>query len=253
MKKTALLLYSLLSLPSCKLSVEPERIVPEAKNYDTSKEAAPFSKYSFFQSSFRAWYDSSRNENSILCEEDIKPNYIRKEDESSLEFFSPELIDRVHTISQFSYESVIHEIKTPLEAAIYTTTVLSYEYDAVIYGKSDAWAKFATIHAIKRDDCEGGAVAAASLLSDDGYQPLIIMVRSESETHAAFVYKNNDGCYGSIGINMSDIQPPNYSLEELAQKLSDGVTMGKINYTILDLNRVTNNFIDDLDDNSFFE
>lgn len=132
-----------------------------------------------------------------------------------------EQVHKVREAAKKDYKSVIKELKTPLEAKIYCTKILEYEDDSVVYGKEDYWASFKYIHKNKKDDCDGGALAAAAILSDDGFPPYIAVLKNSktNDVHAIFVYKTTKGKYCSIGINVLDCSFECDSMEELTNKL----------------------------------
>ncbi len=105
------------------------------------------------------------------------------------------------------------------EAIIYSDRVLKYEYDSIQYGKN-YWAPLKTIHKTKKDDCDGGAIAAAALLQDDGFPPYILWLKSKKDAHVVFLYKTDKGEYGSIGINHNDCQYPQPSIKDLIKKIN---------------------------------
>ncbi|MDP2908006.1 MAG: hypothetical protein Q8O03_08795 [Nanoarchaeota archaeon] len=133
-----------------------------------------------------------------------------------------EIVHKVREAAKKDYKSVIKELKTPLDAKLYCTKILEYKDDSVVYGKTDYWASFKYIHKNKKDDCDGGALAAAAILSDDGFPPYIAVL-SKKETpdqaHAIFVYKTTGGKYGSLGINILDCFSGFNSIEEIVKFL----------------------------------
>ncbi len=162
--------------------------------------------------------------------------------------FSPEDIERVLYIAEQDYKSVIRDIDNPYDASIYCTEFLKHggvDIDMKIYGKSDYWASFKNIHEHKVDDCDGGAVAAASLLSDDGFLPYILYMYGKNYDHVVFLYENTRGFYGSIGINKTDVNPPIlHSIDELARKIWKDVSLEEFkSYDVIDLSLIFPDFI----------
>ena len=155
---------------------------------------------------------------------------------------------RVLEVATLSYTDVIRELKTPLEAHLYCTEHLRHagiNVDSEIYGQGDYWASFKEIHKNGRDDCDGGAIAAASILIDDGFPPHILLIEGSSSTHAVFIYRNKEGKYGSIGINKQDyILPTLDSPSKLAEKLSESVGLKPLEgYEIFNMNHFHPDFI----------
>ena len=115
------------------------------------------------------------------------------------------------------YKKVIQKIRTPAEAQWYICHYIIQEGSEADVAKS-----FRMIHETRKGDCSEGVVAAAALLSDNGYKPLWLFLedsKGEKENHGVFLYQKN-GKWGTIGINQRDNSPPQYnSLEEIAIKL----------------------------------
>lgn len=166
-------------------------------------------------------------------------------------------IERVKEISREDYRTVVRELKTPLEAAIYCTQVLVHGgsgIDKKLFNEEDYWASFKYINKNKVDDCDGGAVAAASILEDDGFPSTVLEIISlrDQKRHAVFLYKNEEGKFGSIGINREDIKPPIYnSVYELGKQICRGFNYNdEILCNIYDLKEKHEDFIENDEDNS---
>lgn len=151
---------------------------------------------------------------------------------------------KVKDVAKKDYKSVVKELKTPLEAIIYCTKVLSYKDDKIVYGKLDYWASFKNIHKNKMDDCDGGALAAAAILSDDGFPPYIMVIENLFSAHGVFVYKTTEGEYNSIGINAADCITSRKSIEELKEALSMAARMENTKMQIYDLSKRFPDYID---------
>lgn len=157
-----------------------------------------------------------------------------------------EIVHKVKEAAKKDYKSVIKELKTPLEAKLYCMRILEYEKDSVVYGKEDYWASFKYIHENKKDDCDGGALAAAAILSDDGFPPYIAVLSKETaprSAHAIFVYKTKEGKYGSLGINILDCFSDWNSIEEIVSFL------GYDSFQIYDISKRFPDYIDNNRDN----
>ncbi len=127
-------------------------------------------------------------------------------------------------IQSLSYRQVISEIETPEQAQQYLLNYLTFAHDQKIFGEKDYIASFERIHTQGSDDCDGGVIAAAALLSDNGYPPLSLCMYKKEHTltnvggHAIFIYKQ-DGKWGTLGILKYDCQSPRYkSVEEIVRK-----------------------------------
>jgi hypothetical protein len=120
--------------------------------------------------------------------------------------------EKINHYRNMSYQEVIAEIDTPQEAEWY---VRNY----IIPKEKIRMDSFRLIHQNRVGDCAEATVAAAALLSDDGFPPTYLDMRNENQEvgHAVFVYQSN-GKWGTIGINSSDNQSPRFnSLEEIAR------------------------------------
>ena len=197
-------------------------------------------------------FPMTQNPNMALSTEGANPTTPGLMKKVTIDLSNPDSLSpdywsqRVNCLPESDWQTAIREVKTPLEAAIYCNNVLLYTSDEELYNTRDYWASFKQIHAMKRDDCEGGAFAAAALLSDDGFPPYIMMLHKEKETgHAVFVYRNQDGKFGSVGIHDTDFSNPVYDrIEELAEQISKGLKSEFRTYEIFDFSRAMNRIMD---------
>lgn len=112
------------------------------------------------------------------------------------------------------YQEVIKEISTPKEVAWYLENYIHKE-ESISFAHS-----FRVVHETRKGDCSEAIVAAGALLSDDAYPAHIVIFRSsdKEEKHGIFVYQEN-GLWGSLGINSFDIRNPQYkTIEELVKE-----------------------------------
>ena len=108
----------------------------------------------------------------------------------------------VKRMKSMSYLEVLASVTTPAKVKRYVRECLAYEYDTDVYG-DDYWASFRVIHARKRDDCDGGAIAAAALLNESKYEVYLLKVQESKENgsaHMVCVYETNEGLFGCISI-----------------------------------------------------
>jgi len=145
-------------------------------------------------------------------------------------------------MQSLDYKQAIAKVKTPEDAAKYLTVFLSYQPDKKTFGIYDYIASFKRIHENRHDDCDGGAIAAAALLSDNGYPPLILVMYnygSKRDAHAVFPYQENKR-WGMLGINSKDCQWPTYdSIEEMVR------TTGEYDsFYINNIAKICHNWID---------
>jgi hypothetical protein len=138
-----------------------------------------------------------------------------------------ERINKLESLFYKDCNEVIKEVKDIRGAELYCTKMLHYnvtDMDNILYGEEDYWASFKQTNLQKLGDCDDGAIAAASLLYDDGFPPyfLILNRKKGKSSHMVFLYKDEEGRYGSIGINEDDNQRPNSkNISDLVKKLGE--------------------------------
>jgi len=154
----------------------------------------------------------------------------------------------LENLANMSHGEVVVDVKTLGQAERYLTEFLKYKSDRENFGRSihaklsknkmkillpkyypdndegyDFWdseyvASFKKIHTNKSDDCDGGVVAAAALLSDNGYSPLYLGMSNKNSFrpgHAVFIYEES-GKWGTLGINGGDCRAAEYiSIENI--------------------------------------
>lgn len=131
------------------------------------------------------------------------------------------------------HQQVMRVIDNPEKAENYLLGYLKPQDDYLTFKKDEYMASFAVIHKKRFDDCDGGAFAAAALLQDDGYPPLILgMYSFEKNGHAIYVYKKNNK-WGTLGIDRIDCHRAEYdSIEDIV------MSYGYDFYFLLDLNEL---------------
>jgi len=111
--------------------------------------------------------------------------------------------------SKLNYQEAIEVVRTPYEAQKYLLEHFIWDNKA---GKGES---FKVNHIKRRGVCLDYASAAAALLSDNGYPPLILLMYSKEHGHAVFLYRTEKG-FGILGKPSS---PPRYkSVKELMEK-----------------------------------
>ncbi|MBI2124822.1 hypothetical protein HYT92_03450 [Candidatus Pacearchaeota archaeon] len=124
---------------------------------------------------------------------------------------------RIAKLQKMDYKQVIKRIKTPKEAEWYIRNYIIQKDDNADVAKS-----FRAVHETREGDCSEGVIAAAALLSDNGYPPTWLFLedsRREKENHGVFLYQRH-GRWGTIGINARDNSLPKYrTLDEIARGL----------------------------------
>lgn len=121
-------------------------------------------------------------------------------------------------LSRRYYQDIMDSINTPEQTKVYLLDYLHYENDLVNY-RGDYFASFRKINEKGSDDCDGGAIAAAALLKDNGHPPLFLRMKKEGRnfSHAIYIYQK-DGLWGGLGIRESDCFKPQYkTVEELVK------------------------------------
>jgi hypothetical protein len=140
---------------------------------------------------------------------------------------TPAEIQQIIALASAPFQDVQGAITTPAQAALYCERILVHggvSIDKDRFG-IDWWMSGEQTHANLKCDCDDAAVAAASLLKDDGYPPYVLVVRGLEKksfmmppgkigvaevpfAHALFLYKTEEGMFGSIGINRFDRRKP---------------------------------------------
>lgn len=89
--------------------------------------------------------------------------------------------------------------------------------------------------------CRDGAIAVAAMLQDDGYPAKVLDVSwtgGNWSAHSVYVWQNN-GKWGSAGINMSDYRDPTFnSIEELAREIAQQYDGSYLDHTLYDFSCV---------------
>lgn len=135
--------------------------------------------------------------------------------------------------SHLSYKEVIEQIKTPAETAHYLENQLNYLH-------INTCRSFKYIHERGYGLCAEYAIAAAALLSDNNYPPLILQVFLEDYptiSHACYIYQNKKaGKWGTLGIKGENSPDAIFNnMEEICAYLSMVYTEKIIAYAIHDL------------------
>ncbi|MFH1770285.1 MAG: hypothetical protein ABH828_01890 [archaeon] len=117
-----------------------------------------------------------------------------------------------------THQEVMNMVKTPEQARDYCIYYLNYQHDDVTYGVGDYWASFKEVHNEKKDDCDGGAVAACATLDRDVNAWFAMMTGDSTVGHAITIYqgvdKHGEPAYGTIGINKGDYTEPRFKSAE---------------------------------------
>ncbi len=107
-----------------------------------------------------------------------------------------------------TWKEAIEYVQTPEEAQGYLNTHMHYDemgiFETLFGYKSET---FKNNHADKEGVCLDYAVAAAALLHDNGYDPLLLGMQGDGY-HMVFLYKTEEGLFGALG---NTPMPPTYS------------------------------------------
>ncbi len=154
-------------------------------------------------------------------------------------------INLVKEIANKNFKEAIKEIDSIEKAEIYVQNYLFYKKDIINDKEVEYYACFKKIHERKTDDCDGMAIAAAALLSDDGYPAYLLrLYENFKEGHVVFLYKVN-GKFGSIGHTNQDNYPPRFNkVSDLVKKISKGMEANYKRYEIINLSKYNKEFID---------
>ena len=129
--------------------------------------------------------------------------------------------------SKLTWQEAIEQVQTPEQAQDYLNKHLFYE-------ESGHYDSFKINHSDRHGVCLDYATAAAALLSDNNYQPLILeMNDGEKYSHVVFVYKL-DGEYFALG--NSPLARGYLSIDGLIKGLNQKYGKAYCNYFIFDLN-----------------
>lgn len=144
-------------------------------------------------------------------------------------------------------EEAVEGISTPSDAQQFILDNISYAHEDTDGGKTDRLPRalngantqsFRETFERGRGVCRDGAVAIASLLQDDNYPSLYLSVTSSDFNHGIFVYQE-DGKWGSAGINSSDFRKPKFdTLEELVGAVEQQFDSDSTMFTLYDLSLI---------------
>lgn len=155
-------------------------------------------------------------------------------------------VDKINSIKYNDYKEMIEEVKDVRDAEIYCSKVLKrstnpyadWDIDKILYGKEDYWASFNESFYQRLGDCDDGAIAAASLLYDNGFPPYFLSLNGKDSGHLVFLYKDKEGKFGTIGMNSFDCQKPKHKkISELVKEYED-FDGEKLHYYILDASEI---------------
>lgn len=196
-----------------------------------------------------------KKNNSGRVVKDYEVERVRIEDWEGINYetYDPEEVAMVQSFANKPYQEIMKAKLTPREVGIYCMRVLSHKgstYDNDNYGE-DFWQSGLVTHEVKGGDCDDGAIAAASLLAPRGFPPYVLLMEGSGRySHAVFLYKNQDGLYGAIGLNYLDVQPPKYATPmDLVKDFAKNLNEDYNQYKILNVGWNGDGFIDNFINN----
>lgn len=130
-------------------------------------------------------------------------------------------------------EEVIKNIQTPQEAQNYINNYIKYDYSQFNINKNKKTKKYRVSsfrHTYKNGKgiCIDKAIAAAAVLKDNGYEPLLLLMKKGLGGHVVFLYKENNK-FGAVNPDKR-LRPPVYeSINALVKNLGRYESYGIIN------------------------
>lgn len=125
--------------------------------------------------------------------------------------------------SKLTWQEAIAYVKTPEQAQDYLYTHFEYDFDEYngfsffgIFNVSTKGETFKYNHTRRKGICIDYATAAASLLSDDGYPPLLLYMKKGESRHVVFLYKTEEG-FGALSNNFE--KPIHQTIESLVKSI----------------------------------
>lgn len=129
--------------------------------------------------------------------------------------------------SKLTWQEAIAHVKTPKQAQDYLYRHFEIDFKELMWSFNILGINFFTKgetfkynHTRRKGICIDYATTAAALLSDDGYPPLILYVKSDDriERHVVFLYKTEEG-FGALG--MTPEKPVHKTVDSLVTALGE--------------------------------
>lgn len=185
-----------------------------------------------------SYYDANGIDSKTLKAEEIAKVQIEDWQKIVSDSYDTDEVSIVESFKGKPYEELLKANLTIREVGIYCSRILESkdgEYDNRKYGK-DFWQSGKLTHVLGEGDCDDGACAAACLLYSQGFTPAIVFMYGGEEGHAVFLYRDQTGKYGSIGINSTDIRPAEFStVGELVSVVGKALDENYTRYKIYNL------------------
>ncbi len=200
------------------------------------------------------YYTNEYNNKVIVQTEDIEACPLTKEECLENKFS----LEDLSKIRKGSYEKAIEAVSTPAENKSYILTSIIYK------PKENYTPSFKKIHETREGDCDNATLAAAALLSDDGFKSYMLVFygegNNENTGHSVFLHKTKDGYYGINGINISDNKIGFKSIDEIVNYMDESNPDYNLSkFIIFDLEEFSPDFIDNdrnnyiLDERNYIE
>lgn len=128
--------------------------------------------------------------------------------------------------SNLTWQEAIDYVKTPEQAQEYLRWHFEYDLDEYngfslfpLFNIKTKGETFRHNHTRRKGICIDYATAAAALLSDDGYPPLLLYIKKEKlgSSHVVFLYKADTG-FGALGSTPE--KPVHEKIEDLVKNIS---------------------------------
>lgn len=147
----------------------------------------------------------------------------------------PDLVDTIKPInnpakednvdySKLTWGEAVAYVKTPEQVQDYLYKHFSYDMEEYycynlfgIFNINTKGETFKYNHTRRKGICIDYATVAAALLSDDGYPPLLLNMRSEDSQHVVFMYKTDEG-FGALGSTSE--KPVHKTIEDLVKAIN---------------------------------
>lgn len=131
-------------------------------------------------------------------------------------------------------EEAIKTVKTPEQVLDYLKQKLYYKDENNSIEKGE-YQSFKWNNIDRKGVCFDYSIAAAALLSDNCYPPLVLLLLGKEENHSVFLFKKDNYFY-ALG-NTSTFPEKSSTIKELSDKLSANMKIKWDNYLIINLDR----------------
>ena len=134
-------------------------------------------------------------------------------------------IKRPIDYSKLTWQEAIEYVQTPEQAQDYLDTHLSQVAEG-------AYESFRLNHTDRTGVCYDYAMAAAALLSDNGFPPILLELDGKNGDHSVFLYRINDSFYA---LGNTPVPEPSRNIVDLIKRISSKYGMNFDDYFIINL------------------